>query len=733
MTLEPTMLRSHFDVAPLRAPRATPTYLLGLLVVAVVMLLLPLIYIAIILGVVGLVLLHVVFDVGLLSAGGWALPLLFYVTPIVVGGMLVLFMLKPIFLRRVEDEAKRVLVAQDEPALFELIGQVCRAVGAPFPARVQVNSMINASAGGHMGLVTGSGRNLTLTIGLPLVGGLTVKQFTGILAHEMGHFRQGVGLRLSQTIRRVNNWFFVVVYARDQWDRDLRAWADSKLAYVALIGNVSEYVVWLSRGVLKGLMRFGNIVSCFLMRQMEFQADTYEAALVGGTLFASTARRLRYLEASSQIVGMQLSQSWNERRLADDLPALVVANTEALAPTIRREVDEAIARSKTGAFDTHPSDLDRIRRVAEVRGVVPDGEDLPASSLFRDFPSLCRGVTFDHYTRVVQERVDKEHLVPTSEFLAKIKALSDKQESRERYLRGLVTALRPRALVAAEAMRGAGEDALGRLAEARRRLDALATPGRQAFLAHSRADRMMMQARQAEKLLQHGIRFDFRSFDLPCGGAPGIERALARAGDIERESLGAVEAAEGALRERLQAVRYFLSQPASGRFPAASRQAVRFDTLVEVLQAMGPVQEDVRELRLRHACIYALVRCTVGPEARPTLSAAIDAEARRLIEPLGRVRHTLDSARYPFDHAAGTVSMGHALLPQDLSARDPGGLFNATTAFLQGWVQLYFLIAGELAQIGEEVERAAGLDPDPLQASDGRERMSRAGGTPGRI
>ena len=46
-----------------------------------------------------------------------------------------------------------------------------------------------------------------LTIGLPLVAGLSLREFAGIIAHEFGHFTQGFGMRLSYVIRQINGWF----------------------------------------------------------------------------------------------------------------------------------------------------------------------------------------------------------------------------------------------------------------------------------------------------------------------------------------------------------------------------------------------------------------------------------------------------------------------------------------------------------------------------------------------
>jgi hypothetical protein len=65
------------------------------------------------------------------------------------------------------------------------------------------------------------GNDLVLTIGMPLVAGMSLRQFAGVLAHEFGHFSQGAGMRLSFIIRSINLWFMRVVYERDDWDERL--------------------------------------------------------------------------------------------------------------------------------------------------------------------------------------------------------------------------------------------------------------------------------------------------------------------------------------------------------------------------------------------------------------------------------------------------------------------------------------------------------------------------------
>ncbi len=58
---------------------------------------------------------------------------------------------------------------------------------------------VNASAGLRRGLLSLFSHDLVLTIGLPLVQGLSLREFTAVLAHEFGHFRQGGGMERQPT------------------------------------------------------------------------------------------------------------------------------------------------------------------------------------------------------------------------------------------------------------------------------------------------------------------------------------------------------------------------------------------------------------------------------------------------------------------------------------------------------------------------------------------------------
>jgi hypothetical protein len=132
---------------------------------------------------------------------------LLYCTPLFAGIVVVFFMLKPLLARPAPGTQPLALNPANEPLLFAFISRICETIGAPFPKRIDVDCDLNASAGFRRGFRSFFGNDLVLTIGLPLVAAMSVTELAGIVAHEFGHFTQGLAMRLSYIIRRVNGWF----------------------------------------------------------------------------------------------------------------------------------------------------------------------------------------------------------------------------------------------------------------------------------------------------------------------------------------------------------------------------------------------------------------------------------------------------------------------------------------------------------------------------------------------
>ena len=404
---------------PVKKTRASFLYSIGLAIVAFMMVLLPIIYVALI----GLAAVAVYFwaraGTFVFSGGGGARIMIFkvilYIAPLFAGVVLVLFMVKPLFARRPKAAQPLALNPGAEPMLFAFIAKICETVGAPFPKRVDLDCHLNAAAGFRRGIWSLFSNDLVLTIGLPLVGGLTVTQFAGVLAHEFGHFTQGFGMRLTYVIRSVNGWFFRVAYERDQWDETLEEWAETDSSSVAIIVGTARFAVWCSRLVLKLLMCVGHGIGCFMLRQMEFNADSYEIKLAGSEAFESATRRIHVLSRALELTYKKMRVGWNQaRELPENLPAYLMHHDTEMSDQERTRLEDTMGLDKSGVFDTHPSNGDRIRaaRRAAEPGVFQC--DLPATVLFSRFDVPARQVTTLHYNDDLGIPIGLARLVPLS-------------------------------------------------------------------------------------------------------------------------------------------------------------------------------------------------------------------------------------------------------------------------------------------------------------------------------
>src|SRR5205814_4243365 len=171
-----------------------------------------------------------------------------YIAPLVIGAIVIVFMFKPLFAPPAKEGRRRSLTPTSDPLLFEFVERICALVGAAMPRRIDIDCDINASASfrrGWLSLILG--RDLVLTIGMPLAAGLSLQQFAGVLAHEFGHFSQGAGMRLTYVVRSINMWFLRVVYQRDEWDEWLESMGgqrDWRIGWVCLVAQGSVWLTW---------------------------------------------------------------------------------------------------------------------------------------------------------------------------------------------------------------------------------------------------------------------------------------------------------------------------------------------------------------------------------------------------------------------------------------------------------------------------------------------------------
>ncbi len=388
----------------IRPPRTSFLYQVGLLMVAVVMIILPLIYLAMVAAMGWGVVYYAIHARPLMSSvfGGprlYIIRLFLYVTPLFIGALLTFSMVKPIFARGPVRPDALELTPGAEPTLFAFIARICGEVGAPMPTRIVLDCDLNTAAAFRQGPSSMFGNDLVLRIGMPLVAGLDMQQFAGVIAHEFGHFTQGFGMRLSFIIRLINGWFYRVIYERDAWDVWLARWAlETNDWRSMLVAAFIHFAVWVSRGLLKVLMWFGHGVCCFLLRQMEYDADSYAIQTAGSQAFEETAKRVNVLAEATGNSYHIIDTAWRVKQmLPDDLPAFLLQQESKIPADRRAYLEDTTGMSRTGIFSSHPSDGDRIRRArrAGQPGIIH--LTLPARMLFTNFDAASKQVTLAHY------------------------------------------------------------------------------------------------------------------------------------------------------------------------------------------------------------------------------------------------------------------------------------------------------------------------------------------------
>ena len=695
-------------------PPVTAFYRLGLLLVSIALLLLPVVYIAIIALVGYGVYHHATERVDLASQGHSALWL--YLLPIAIGGILVLFLVKPLFARPRREEDEITLDRDGEPFLFAFVEKLCDAVGARHPAEIRVDPEVNASAsldGAWNGLVRG---RLVLTIGLPIVAGLTLRELAGVLAHEFGHFTQAAGMRAYYSIALVNGWLARVVHERDRWDERLVQASEAPVLWASLAGNGARFFVWITRRMLAALMWIGRAISSFMSRQMEFGADHYEIQLVGSDAFCRTAVRMTTLSIASDLAHEKLGGAWAERRLAEDYPGFVLLQQAHLPNDIEERIQASFSEEPRFVLATHPRSADRmdVARRAAAPGFF--AIEAPPSVLFHGLEDLARAVSMKRYRRATDGLANEEHLVPLEEFVERDRAESEAVQAMQRYFQANVSFLRPLRL-RADATRPPDEPeaARARLAELRERVEG-------ARFEIDKELRKLWQVQQrvctlagAMSMVEIGIKIDYESFELPDAGLSTCRQAQRDALQEAAACEARLEPAEAALVSRLELALSSLASPkVASDLVDDRRGAGEVARLIDTLRILERLLELAIELDRALAALGYLVAHFEANDTNPRIYAQLESRSVAIRSLLETVVEAVGDRPYPFEHVERGTSWAAVLVPSRPREGDANAHLEAGDIARDRIRSLYFRAVGHLAVVAERVECILGFEPLPI-------------------
>lgn len=710
---------------PIAPVRATLTYRLGILLSLAAMLLMPVVYLALIAGACYLVYLHAVTNTVIFESvrgRATAYAALVYLAPLVAGPVMILFMVKPLFASPARHQKTRSLRRESEPVLFAFVDSICTTVGAPRPKRIDIDCQVNASASFRKGVLSMLGNDLVLTIGLPLVAGLSARQLGGVLAHEFGHFTQGAGMRLTYLIRSISHWFVRVVYERDSWDEWLATTANSLDFRLAWVLWLAMLAVWITRKILWVLLHIGTAVAGFTLRQMEYDADRYEARFAGSDAFVTTARRLQELNAGMQMAFAQLRSSYQEGRLVDDLPALIQINAGRLPKQAQKDISRMLESGETNLFATHPSDKDRIAnaRAEEAPGVFR--LETPASQLFRDFAEQSKATSWEFYREAIDSRIDRASLTPVAELTADHRQQQAADERLSGYFQQVVRAYRPLQVASGYLTKPDNpKRVLTQLKAVRGEFESQAESARGTLEKYDQADERLTEALVYDAFHAAHIRINKKSVEPAFHSRESAKNEQTRSHRKINAANAELAEFDKLVAQRVRsAIELLQVDQVADRLTNGRSLRAFSEKLLAALVAIDGQMESLRAVHHANIQLGALVRqMQASGEATEQMVAAADRITDRVGPKVMQLREVLSNHAYPFKHKDSSVSIGSFALPTAPNPRDLGAMVDAISVVTEGVIDVRRRVLGELATIAEQVESLVGCPPLPvLPAAD---------------
>ena len=711
-------------------------YNLGLTLVAFAMLLLPVIYLGLITGVVYLLYCHATESIELLQRlSSGRVAFFAYLAPMVVGSLLVLFMIKPLFVRRARHIRPSKIERQDEPLLYAFVEKLCTRVGSPMPNEIHLDVNVNASAGFRRGLLSIFTNDLVLTIGLPLAAGLNLHQFAGILAHEFGHFAQTTGMRVTYIIRSLNLWFERVVYEEDEWDDRIRRWSRDWDFRIGIILLVARLFIWITRKILWVLMLLGHAISSFMLRQMEYDADRYETHMVGSEVFESTTQRMVELSLAHEWAFQDLGNAWEEGRLVDNLPALILANERQMPEDVREKVLKISLRdARTGLFHTHPCNVDRItsaRKIkaqplfkldishGKIQGHIEQAKTRntakiftsspPASILFREFSARARRVSLDYYRGVFGKEVMPRNLVSVQAMIKSHDQEWEYSRALYRFSQGQFTVLRPIGLPQNCLQAAVDYHKIPPMLKSTRELMVSSAEDYHGSLQRfNTLEIRIMEAFQNRALLGGGIL-------LSAAEVKAMETVFQEVEEGQRLAIiDELNPFETLLRHRITGALQLLNVSSvvakidNGEDP--KQTAERF---INTAHAVENQLSAVRDLQIAYQQLAVLVNQSEKEENNEKLVRQVRLKMEDLRQILARLRRLLMDIIYPFEHTQTQMTLGEFAIAEVPGKDELVPLLDGAYEAVDRLFRVYARLVGRLAYLAELVENALGLPPLP--------------------
>jgi Zn-dependent protease with chaperone function len=237
-------------------------------------------------------------------------------------------------------------VVTDAPALHQLAADVARALDRDPPDEIRITADWNAAWG-----VVGARRRRVLVLGLPLLAALEPQERVALVAHELGHDRNGDARRnlIVGTAVRGLDRLSDLLRPAPQYDSDYLAEAE-----FGPIGWISGGLMWLVSRPVDAVLWLEARLLLRDMQRAEYLADAL-AARVAGTQAAIALDERLLMWSSFELVVQQAVHDG-----ASDVLTRLRLSLQ-LVPDRERERRRRVARLEEARLeDTHPPSGMRI-------------------------------------------------------------------------------------------------------------------------------------------------------------------------------------------------------------------------------------------------------------------------------------------------------------------------------------------------------------------------------------
>ncbi|HEX9803939.1 MAG TPA: hypothetical protein VGB35_11815 [Gammaproteobacteria bacterium] len=632
------------------------------------------------------------------------LALLLQLLVIVLAGLFLLLLLKPLLSLRLHLRQDIVVPAGQEPDLHAFIEDVCERIGAPMPVEIRLYNDADIRSAYHRGVAGFLQNRIVLTLGVPLVAGLNCSQLAALVARTLNRYRRNFAPRATAILLAMHAWLQRAAYEPDIIDRTLQRWHEEGRLGDAMYGALHGLLAPAGRMVAWRL-RLSRLLERRVVHRIVAEADKMALLFTGTDGFIRLLDQNALLAYAADHLLPGLEEQWQSRgELPDNLVQMMVLQSRQYPVSMPQKLRAQQEQRKAAIDDILPSDTQRLKRISHKPVFGAYYCLSPAAVLFRNYSKLTRHMTLRFYhhrlqlpispyrlQRVIagnslentlQQRLDSRFRGLYVDFLPLrlrqcMHAIATPAEAKKQWGVGIARSESeyPRAKHAREQYDDAEAFLVDAATSEEIHLAGLWREWGEEKLTGSELDEVHQQAREAES--EHGqagqILDDYLKAHGMCLGA-----ALA----------AAVQAEESAQRE-------------------GSGLVQKVHQMVSLLERIEHLHAQLQELKVQNILLETLLSYRTVSRKQP-VDARLEQRAADVDHLVSAIGVAVKSANYPFTDRKATPLIDY-VLENALDDETPQGSFERghDTVERIALVQRRALV--QLIEIAEQAEQALGL------------------------